>query len=137
MLASMGMAGILLSLSMIVNLLVSMPVQGKMIETVIARASSAVGNQQSIPVNDRVVYALPITTGPIATAVLQGIPENGIAYIVHTFDGRGKSVSTALYWFHCGDIVSVNQYNGNQTEIEIWALLTEQERLESQAACSL
>jgi hypothetical protein len=121
-------AGVLLS----VSLLLSMPAQGKTLQT----AAPALLVQQQRSVNGRSVYAAPIVTGPAATAVLQNIPANGIAYVVHTFAARGKLVSTANSWFRCVDIVSASQYNGSQVEIESWTLLTEQERLEAQAACS-
>jgi len=133
LLTVIGMAAIVLGLGLVLTLLESVPVAGR-----IAKAAALeVPRQQPIIVNGRSVYTAPIVTGPTATAILQGIPANAMAYVVHTFDGQGKSVATVYDWFRCADVVSSSQYNGNQTEIEIWALLTEQERLEIQAACSL
>jgi hypothetical protein len=92
---------------------------------------------QPANVNGRLVYAVPAVVGPDATAILQTIAPNAIVYVVHPLTGWGKSVSTTVSWFRCIDIVSVNQYNGSQVEIENWILLTQQERMEAQAACSL
>ncbi|MEZ4734967.1 MAG: hypothetical protein R3E79_48350 [Caldilineaceae bacterium] len=137
LLAVSGMAAVVLGLGLVLNLVTSMPVQGKSANAAPLGAPSTVGHQQPIIVSGRPVYTAPIVTGPTATAILQGMPANAIAYVVHTFAGQGKSVATVYDWFRCADVVSSSQYNGNQTEIEIWALLTEQERLEIQAACSL
>lgn len=131
--ATLGLAGILTGMVMMVNLLLSTPVRGQTVEPTLAASGQA---PQARIVNGRSVYAVPIVTGPAATAILQYIAPNGIAYVVHSFDGWGKSTSTAVGWFRCGDILSPNQYNGTQVEIERWALLTEQERTEAQAACS-
>ncbi|MBX3014900.1 MAG: hypothetical protein KF832_25490 [Caldilineaceae bacterium] len=128
-----GVAAITSGMLILVNLLLGPPVQGKTLSV----AALAVQPQQSALVNGRSVYAAPIVTGQAAVMVLQGVPANGIAYVVHTFDGRGKLVATANSWFRCADIVSANQYNGGQLEVESWVLLTEQERLEAQAACAL
>jgi hypothetical protein len=97
----------------------------------------AQAGQQPVNVNGRLVYAVPAVVGPDATAILQNIAPGGIAYVVHPLAGWGKSVSTTVSWFRCADIVSPNQYNGSQVEIENWTLLTQQERMEAQAACSL
>ncbi len=134
--AAMGLASSVIGMIMIVNLLLSTPVQGQTLQPTLAAVVNQ--QQQPVPVNGRAVYAVPIVTGPAATAILQYVTSpSGIAYVVHSFDGWGKSASTAVGWFRCADIVSINQYNGNQVEIEQWALLTDQERTEAQAACSL
>jgi hypothetical protein len=104
--------------------------------TSIAAQLAQVG-QQPANVNGRLVYAIPAVVGPDATAILQNITAGAIVYVVHPLAGWGKSVSTAVSWFRCRDIVSVDQYNGSQVEIENWVLLTQQERMEAQAACSL
>jgi hypothetical protein len=104
--------------------------------TSIAALLAQVG-QQPANVNGRLVYAIPAVVGPDAAAILQNITADAIVYVVHPLAGWGKSVSTTVSWFRCGDIVSVDQYNGSQVEIENWVLLTQQERMEAQAACSL
>lgn len=95
------------------------------------------GAQQPIIVNGRAVYAVPIISGPEATAILQNVQVSDIAYVVHSFPGWGDAVSTAVGWFRCADIVNPTQYLGSQLEVEAWFFLTEQERLEVQAACML
>jgi len=133
LLATMGLASIGIGMVMIVNLLLSTPVRGQTVQPSLPALA-----QQPVLVNGRAVYAVPIVTGPAATAILQYVaPPNGVAYVVHIFVGGGKSTSTAVGWFRCADIASPNQYNGSQVEIEKWALLTEQERTEAKAACSL
>ncbi len=131
--AVLGIAAILTGMVMIVNLLLSTPVQGQTAQPTLAASAQA---PQALLVNGRSVYAVPIVTGPAATAILQYIAPNGIAYVVHSFDGWGKSTSTAVGWFRCADMISSAQYNGSQVEIEKWALLTDQERTEARAACS-
>ncbi len=135
LLAAIGLTGIMAGMVMIVNLLLSTPVQGQVLQD----PPTALTSQQQQPalVNSRAVYAVPIITGPAATAILQYVAPNDIAYVIHIFEGWGKSTSTAVGWFRCADIISPSQYNGNQVEIEQWALLTDQERTEAQAACSL
>ena len=128
-----GIAGIVASAVIMVNILFSIPVVGKTLQNTIL----AVSRQPPVVVNGRTVYAVPIVTGAEATTILQIIAPNDIAYVVHTFAGLGKSVSTAISWFRRADIVSTTQYNGSQVEVEAWVLLTAQERLEAQAACSL
>jgi hypothetical protein len=135
--AAVGMAGIVIGAMMIVNLLLSLPTQGKAEVTTVYEAQAVAIEQQPALVNGRAVYTAPIVTGPTATILLQGIPAGAIAYPIHTFHNRGKLVSTALSWFRCADIVTASQYDGSQVEIELWTLLTEQERMELQAACSL
>ena len=131
--AIIGIAAILTGMVMVVNLLVSTPVQGQTTQPTLATNEQA---PQALLVNGRSVYAVPIVTGPAATAILQYIAPDGVAYVVHSFDGWGKSTSTAVGWFRCADMVSPAQYNGSQVEIEKWALLTDQERTEAQAACT-
>lgn len=135
-LSILGLIGIVTGILMLVSLLLSLPVPGKALSTASA-APPAVNRQQPSMINGHSVYTAPIVTGPQATAILQGVPADAIAYVVHTFDGRGKLISTANSWFRCADIVSASQYNGSQVEVESWTLLTEQERLEAVAACRL
>lgn len=136
LLAAIGLAGILAGMLLLVNLLLSRPVQGQTVEPTLTALTGQ--PPQSILANGRAVYAVPINTGPFAAAILQYVtPPNGVAYVVHTFDGWGKSASTAVGWFRCADMISPSQYNGSQVEVEKWALLTDQERAEAKAACSL
>ncbi|MCB0064331.1 MAG: hypothetical protein KDE19_19540, partial [Caldilineaceae bacterium] len=93
--------------------------------------------QQPAVVNGRAIYAVPIVSGSATTAILQSVQGTDIAYVVHNFPGWGKSVSTAISWFRCADIVQIDQYLGNQIEVEAWFFLTEQERREIQAACTI
>lgn len=93
--------------------------------------------QQPRLVNGRAVYAVPILAGPEAAAILERVQTNDRAHVVHSFPGWGKSVSTAIGWFRCADILQINQYRGNQIEVETWFFLTEQERLEVEAACQI
>jgi hypothetical protein len=109
---------------------------GDNIPTSIASLSAQAG-QQPANVNGRLVYAVPAVVGPDATAILQNLLPDAIVYVVHPLANWGKSVSTTVSWFRCTDIVSANQYNGTQVEIENWTLLTQQERMEAQAACNL
>lgn len=94
-------------------------------------------NTQPVLVNGRAVYAVPIVTGATATAILQQVQANDHAHVVNDFVGWGRSVSTAVGWFRCADILQVDQYRGSQVEVEAWLFLADQERLEAQAACTL
>ncbi len=94
-------------------------------------------SQQPVLVNGRAVYAVPIVTGAAATAILQQVQANDHAHVVNEFAGWGKSVSTAVGWFRCADMLQANEYRGSQVEVEAWLFLPEQERLEAQAACTL
>jgi hypothetical protein len=132
LLAAIGILAMVAGVVMMVNLLVDTPVYGSPSQ----HRLPAVAMQSAI-VNGRSVYAIPITTGPEATAILQNVAAKDIAYVVHAFTGWGKAVSTQNGWFRCADIASIDQYNGSQVEVESWVLLTEQERTEAQTTCGL
>jgi len=106
-------------------------------ETVQTTLGGQPGSGQPVIVNGRAVYAVPIVSGAIATAILQQVEAADHAHVVNDFAGWGKSVSTAVGWFRCADILDVTQYRGSQVEVETWLFLAEQDRLEAQAACTL
>lgn len=127
----------------VIGLVLSPPLPAKTLvqeQTVQATSDDMAGErilQESVIVNGRAIYAVPVVYGPDAVAILQNVQGDDTAYVVHDFPGWGRSVSTAIHWFRCGDVVDVNQYRGSQIEMEAWFLLTEQARLEVQAACTL
>jgi hypothetical protein len=102
-----------------------------------APQQSGLPGSQPVLINGRAVFAVPIVTGPQATALLQQVQANDHAHVVHDFAGWGKAVSTMVGWFRCADMLQANEYRGNQVEVEAWLFLSEQERLEAQAACTL
>ncbi len=128
-----GLLMIIVSLLLFRSLLQSPPALG----STLSQADIQQNPQQPVLVNDRAIYAVPIISGPEATAILQNVAGSDLAYVVHSFQGWGKSVSTAVSWFRCADIVQLDEYRGSQIEVETWFLLTEQERREVQAACTL
>ncbi len=138
-----GLTMMLVGLLIVVALLQSAAVQSKAlpqtepITSTQTTLSAQSGSQQPVIINGRAVYAVPIVTGAAATAILQQVQANDHAHVVNEFAGWGKSVSTAVGWFRCADILQVNQYRGNQVEVEAWLFLADQERLEAQAACTL
>lgn len=126
---------------MLVGLIFSPPLPAKVLpqeqstqET--GESSANVQMAQPVIVNGRAIYAVPVVNGPETIAILQTVDVDDIAYVVYDFPGWGKSVSTSVHWFRCVDIMDVNQYRGSQIEMEAWFLLTEQARLEVQAACT-
>jgi len=141
--AAVGLTMIVISLLIVEDFVQSVPALGKAltqesiqqgVENTMTVQQSA---QQPIIVNGRAIYAVPIITGPETTAILRQVQVNDLAYVVHNFEGWGKSVSTAVSWFRCADIVQINHYRGNQMEVEAWFFLTDQMRLEVQAACAI
>lgn len=126
---------ILVGLLLVLSLCQSRPAQSKTLLQ--STTPTAVVTGSSVLVNGVAVYAVPIVTGPAATVLLQQVQTNDRAHVVHDFPSTGKAVSTAIGWFRCADIVTVDQYRGTQVEVEAWLFLTAQERLEAQAACTL
>jgi hypothetical protein len=133
-----GMTMILVGLLLALSLRQSTPAQSKfLLQTTPTAAATVQAPQQPVLVNGLAVYAVPIVTGPAATVLLQQVQADDRAHVVHDFVGVGKAVATAVGWFRCADILAADQYRGTQVEIEAWLFLTEQERLEAQAACTL